>query len=56
MSFLDNVRKWVSRDKVKIKCPDCGETSEQSTEKVQKNKALVCTRCGCLFLPKDKHE
>ncbi|CFQ85826.1 Uncharacterised protein [Yersinia frederiksenii] len=54
MSFLDNVRKWVSSAKVKITCPDCGATSEQSTDKVHKNTALVCPKCGCLFLPKDK--
>ncbi|WP_222423449.1 YnfU family zinc-binding protein [Yersinia kristensenii] len=54
MSFLDSIRKLVSSAKVSIKCPDCGATSEQSTEKVHKNTALVCPKCGCLFLPKDK--
>lgn len=49
MSFLDSVRRLVSNAKVKIKCPDCGATSEQSTEKVHKNTALVCPKCGCLF-------
>ncbi|WP_219655635.1 YnfU family zinc-binding protein [Yersinia kristensenii] len=54
MLFLDSIRKLVSSVKVSIKCPDCGATSEQSTEKVHKNTALVCPKCGCLFLPKDK--
>ncbi|AJJ17542.1 MULTISPECIES: YnfU family zinc-binding protein [Yersinia] len=54
MSFLDSVRRLVSSAKVNIKCPDCGAASEQSSEKVHKNTALVCPKCGCLFLPKDK--
>ncbi|CNI85743.1 YnfU family zinc-binding protein [Yersinia mollaretii] len=55
MSFFDSVKRLVSSATVKIKCPDCDAASEQSSEKVQKNSALVCPKCGCLFLPKDKH-
>ncbi|MFI0489181.1 MAG: YnfU family zinc-binding protein [Yersinia sp. (in: enterobacteria)] len=54
MSFFDSVRKLVSSDKMNIKCPDCGASSEQRAEKLHKNTVLVCPKCGCLFLPKDK--
>ncbi|CFQ62931.1 YnfU family zinc-binding protein [Yersinia similis] len=53
MSFLDNLKKLVSGVRGQIKCPECGANSVQSAEKVQKNIALICPKCGCLFLPQD---
>lgn len=56
MSFLDNFKKLVGNARVPIKCPDCGVRSEQNAEKVQKNTALICPKCSCLFLPKDTYQ
>ncbi|ABS45960.1 MULTISPECIES: YnfU family zinc-binding protein [Yersinia pseudotuberculosis complex] len=53
MSFLDNLKKLVNGVRVQIKCPGCRADSVQSAEKVQKNIALICPKCGCLFLPQD---
>lgn len=41
MSLFDSIKRLVSSSNVKIKCPDCNNASEQSSEKVQKNTALV---------------
>ncbi|ARZ00840.1 YnfU family zinc-binding protein [Yersinia ruckeri] len=54
MSLIDSFRRLISGTKTKIACPECGAVSEQDSVKVQKNKALVCLKCGSLFLPKDR--
>ncbi|CAM3458589.1 MULTISPECIES: YnfU family zinc-binding protein [Yersinia] len=54
MSLIDSFRRLISKAQTKVTCPECGKASQQDTEKVQKNKALVCLKCGSLFLPSDQ--